>query len=135
MCMKEKGGVCMTDILTIDNMEMLIPDEQKAKNRRDKFTAIRYLLYVKFSTNKKLLEKIIVKDNKIRNGKPLIKGTRITIDDINDIAINAPKNVSLCEYILEQYPSIENEIQVRAALQYIIKYRVNTLKFIILTLL
>jgi uncharacterized protein (DUF433 family) len=62
----------------------------------------------------KLINDNIEKNKSIRFGKPVIKGTRISVYDVVDLVV---ENYSTRE-IMEQYPTIDNENQIRAALLY-----------------
>lgn len=119
----------MTDILTMDNIKDFIGETTTKEKNDSKLYFILLFLSIKFESKDKIINKYIVKDKKIRNGKATIKGTRITTDDMLCIIAEANNEKDWKKYIFEQYPSIENLQQIEAALKYSIK-KSNTLKFI-----
>lgn len=119
----------MTDILTMDNIKDFIGETTTKEKNDSKLYFILLFLSIKFESKDKIINKYIVKDKKIRNGKATIKGTRITTDDMLCIIAEANNEKDWKKYIFEQYPSIENLQQIEAALKYSIK-KANTLKFI-----
>lgn len=62
---------------------------------------------------RKLIKDNIIVDKSIRFGKPTIKGTRITVDDIIQLILDGYS----IKDILEQYPSLTDE-KLLAALLY-----------------
>ncbi len=75
---------------------------------------------------KKLIKNNINIDKKVRFGKPTIKNTRITVEDIANMVFEG-YNVN---DILEQYPSLDCEEQVYAALLYYFNHYIrNSLRF------
>lgn len=128
-----REGFTMTDILTMDNIKDFIGETTTKEKNNSKLYYILLFLSIKFENKNKMINKYIVKDKNIRNGKATIKGTRITTDDMLCIISEANSEKDLLKYIFEQYPSIENKEQIIAALKYSMK-KVNTFKFIWMTL-
>ena len=131
----------MTDVLSYYDMEQIVEnvkdiDLQEKNNEKAKKIAI-FLAIKKSKEINKLVNKHIVMNKTIRGGKAVIKGTRITplelmycmaevLDDNEDINFEEIK-----EYLYKQYPSITNEEQIKAAIFYVIKKKIFTIKYII----
>lgn len=135
-----KGGSIMTDILTTENTINFINNNtlEEKKQKRGRFSSMYELLEIKYNKKyNKLIEKHIEKNNEIKDGRAILKGTRITAEDIlyitEEAQINHEKN--WLEYIFKEYPSIQNQEQVLAAILYLIKYEISTINIIKGTLL
>ena len=108
----------MTNVLR--NVENIIDSyedkEQQEINPRLEAFLIVYKLrkLIKSDFAQKIVEKNIIKDKKINNGRYTIKGTRITPDDIGRLITNE-KDISI-EEILKEYPSLKSEEQILAGL-------------------
>ena len=72
----------------------------------------------------------IEKNNDVRNGKAVIKGTRITTKEVLLIMSECPEEKDVFEYICEQYPTIESREQIIYAIMYEIN-KINTINFIL----
>lgn len=118
MSKKRKGAITMTNVLT--NVENIIDSyeekEQQKINQRFKTFLIVYKLrkIIKSDFAQEIVDKNIVRDKKINNGRYTIKGTRLTPDDIGRL-VASQKNIST-EEIFKEYPSLENEEQILAGL-------------------
>lgn len=127
---KKKEVLKMTDIL-LNISDYLENEDIKEKYKTPKIDEI--LIFLKFKAKAKKAreetKKYIEKNKTIRNGKAIVKGTRITTKEIL-LFLNECENFEeTLEYICNQYPSIESKEQVLYALLYEIdKY--NTLLFI-----
>ena len=64
----------------------------------------------KDKTYKKYIEENIVFNKQIRNGHPTIKGTRLTPNDVANIAYKTDMSM---EKMLYEYPSLTDEQQIR----------------------
>lgn len=142
MNQKKKGGFTMTDVLSIYDMEQIVENvkdievEEKANEKANKialFIAIR-----KSKELNELVNKYIVKNKEIRDGKAVIKGTRITPIELMYCVAEVLKNnknektfEEIRDYLYEQYPSINNENQIKAAISYVIKKEISTIKYIV----
>lgn len=108
----------MTNVLT--NVENIIDsyedkEQQKINPRLEAFLIVYKLRkLIKSDFAQKIVEKNIIKDKKINNGRYTIKGTRITPDDIGRLITNE-KDISI-EEILKEYPSLKSEEQILAGL-------------------
>lgn len=128
---KKKGGLAMTNVLV---EELMRAENYSINIKNKKLEQIKLLFTIKYRENNKyneLIDKYIVCDKRIRDGEATIKGTRITVEDIVYITMEeeSKKNV------YKQYPSIKNEEQILAALLYVVKYKIGTIKFLIAILL
>lgn len=118
MSKKRKGAITMTNVLT--NVENIIDsyedkEQQKINPRLEAFLIVYKLRkLIKSDFAQKIVEKNIIKDKKINNGRYTIKGTRITPDDIGRLITNE-KDISI-EEILKEYPSLKSEEQILAGL-------------------
>lgn len=141
MYKKEKGGFTMTNVLNICNMQEYVSND----NKISKIDMIRDTIRIKtIDIYDEIIDKNIIKDKEIRNGKAIIKGSRITPkelifciaekieqDEKNGIETNYE---GIKKYLSEEYPSITNEEQIKAALYYTIKYEINIFRYIVATL-
>lgn len=121
----------MTDILVADNLIQLMKDEKDSVNTKNrKLEQIKFFFSIKYKENKeydRLIKEYIVSDKKVRNGEAVIKGTRITVEDIVYIV----RDENWKKDIYKQYPSIQNEKQILAALLYVVKYKIGSIKFLL----
>lgn len=110
----------MTDVLT--NFENIMVDySNNIDNTEEKTTRLEFFLIVwkikkmtKTGFARKIIKENIVRDKYVNQGRPTIKGTRITPNDIGRIIENGT-NVTI-EKIREEFPSIDNEEQILAGL-------------------
>ncbi len=123
----KKGEMSMTETLT-NITEFLDTYETEEKHETPRLNAFIDFVKLKNIANeqKELINEYIVKDKNIRNGKPVIKGTRITPQElllITQESFNAkPKNAEeFIKYIKEQYPSIDSVEKIVAGLSYSIR--------------
>lgn len=115
-----KGASKMTDVLT--NFENIMVDySNNIDNTEEKTTRLEFFLIVwkikkmtKTGFARKIIKENIVRDKYVNQGRPTIKGTRITPNDIGRIIENGT-NVTI-EKIREEFPSIDNEEQILAGL-------------------
>lgn len=131
----KKGEMDMTETLT--NITEIFDTYETEKKETPRIDAFVDFIKLKRMANaqEKLIDEYIVKDRDIRNGKAVIKGTRITTKELMLITQEAfeskPKNIDkFIKYIEEQYPSIDSIEKIVAGLAYEIK-QLNTFKFII----
>lgn len=73
-----------------------------------------------------VVKEYVVKDIKIKSGVPIIKGTRISTKDIMRMILDGYD----IDEILENFPSIENDKQILAAIIYEVR-NINWLKLLI----
>ena len=129
-----KGGFIMTDILMAEDTINFISDSTlDKKGKRGKFYIMCGLIEAKCNRKyNKLIKEHVIKDNHIKDGRAILKGTRITVEDVLYIAreaqINDEKNWQ--EYIFKEYPSIQNQEQILAAVVYFIKHEISTINII-----
>lgn len=133
---KKKGVMDMTE--TLENFTRIMENYKTDKN----YNIPKLDIILKFIKLKRLakqrneiIQNFTEKNKKIRNGQIVIKGTRITPEElmlIVDEAFNEKKDDinSLCNFIKEQYPSIDSKEQIIAGISYNIR-KMNTLKFIL----
>lgn len=127
MLNKRKGEIAMTNVLTnveniIDNYED--KEQQKINSRLESFLIVyRLRKLIKSDFAQKIIEKNIIRDKKINNGRSTIKGTRITPDDIGRLVTNE-EDIST-EEIFREFPSIENEEQILAGLFIFLKNNIT----------
>ena len=142
MYIEKKGGFTMTDVLSIYDMEPIVEnvkDIQLKEKVNEKAKKITIFIAIKKSKElDRLVKEYIVKNKKIRDGKAVIKGTRITpvelmycVDEILKENKNEKTFEEIRDYLYEQYPSINNENQIKAAVSYIIKKEISTIKYIV----
>lgn len=131
----KKGEMSMTETLT-NITEFLDTYEVKSKRETPRLNALIDFIKLKCIANeqKELIDKYIVKDKNIRNGKAVIKGTRITPQElllITQESFNTkPKNTEeFIGYIKEQYPSIDSAEKIVAGLSYSIR-KYSMIKFL-----
>ena len=137
--LNKRGGFTMTEVLNICNMQEYVVNNNDSKIENIK-NAIRIKTVDKYE---EIINKNIVKDKEIRNGRATIKGTRITPKELifciaEKINADEKKRIEtnyegIKKYLSEEYPSITNEEQIEAALYYTIKYEINIFKYIIAT--
>ena len=135
---KKKGEMDMTE--TIENVAEILDTygvKQEQKKDSPKLNAIITFIKLKeiANNNNNLIEKYIEKNKKIRNGQVVIKGTRITPNEliliINEVFDDKTmKTENVFEYIQKEYPSIDSEEKIVAGIMYSIK-KFNTLKYIL----
>lgn len=118
MLNKRKGEIAMTNVLT--NVENIIDNyedkkQQKINSKLESFLIVyRLRKLIKSDFAQEIIEKNIIRDKKINNGRCTVKGTRITPDDIGRLVTNE-EDIST-EEIFREFPSIENEEQILAGL-------------------
>lgn len=123
---------------TLENFTRIMEDyEPKQKQETPKLNSIINFLKLKNITSQQedIINTYTERNKKIRNGRTVIKGTRITPEEIMLIVKEAFDNnvndvAQLCKYIKEQYPSIDSKEKIVAGISYTIQ-KTNTLKFII----
>lgn len=113
-----KEALIMTDVLTA-NLDSIIETKVQKTDKEEihENKIIRYLEYrklIKSDYAQDLIKKYIQKDKKNKHCQYIIKGTRITVEDI--IRILAIKENAELEDIKKEYPSLENIEQVIAAI-------------------
>lgn len=128
----KKGEMNMTD--TLNNITEIFDTYETEKKETPRIDALVEFIKLKHIANaqEKLIDEYIVKDRNIRNGKAVIKGTRITTKELILITQEAFKNKTndIEKFIKEQYPSIDSIEKIVAGLSYEIK-KTNTFKFIL----
>lgn len=128
----KKGEMNMTD--TLNNITEIFDTYETEKKETPRIDALVEFIKLKHIANaqEKIIDEYIVKDRNIRNGKAVIKGTRITPKELVLITQEAFKNKTndIEKFIKEQYPSIDSIEKIVAGLAYEIK-KTNTLKFIL----
>lgn len=128
----KKGEMNMTD--TLNNITEIFDTYETEKKETPRIDALVEFIKLKHiaNTQEKLIDEYIVKDRNIRNGKAVIKGTRITTKELILITQEAFKNKTndIEKFIKEQYPSIDSIEKIVAGLSYEIK-KTNTFKFIL----
>ena len=144
---KKKGGFAMTGVMTLVN-EYVIGDEvkkNKYENKDSKFEYIKTIISIKISRRyNRIIKNNIVKNKEIRNGKATLKGTRITPEELtlfvaDKIEMDKQENKNtkykdIEKYLFEEYPSISNIEQIKAALYYVIKHDINIFQYIFVIL-
>ncbi|MBR0426666.1 MAG: DUF433 domain-containing protein [Clostridia bacterium] len=127
---KEEGN--MTDTIVNNIKYFMEAEEIKPNYQTPKIDKIFNFLKVKSISKqaKSEINNYIEKNNDVRNGKAVIKGTRITTKEVLLIMSECPEEKDIFEYICEQYPSIESKEQVIYAIMYEIN-KINTINFIL----
>ena len=123
---------------TLENFTQIMENyESKKEKDTSKMNEIAAFLKMKSIASQydEIICKYTEKNKKIRNGKTVIKGTRITPEEMLLIVKEAmdEKNNdidAMCKYINEQYPSIDSKEQIIAGISYNIK-KISTLKYIL----
>lgn len=123
---------------TLENFTQIMENyESKKEKDTSKMNEIAAFLKMKSIASQydEIICKYTEKNKKIRNGKTVIKGTRITPEEMLLIVKEAmdEKNNNIdamCKYINEQYPSIDSKEQIIAGISYNIK-KISTLKYIL----
>lgn len=133
-----KGGLAMTDVLNVYNIQELVCKEEKKKTRNEKINSILQVIKIKKSEEvEEIIKENIICDKKIRNGRATIKGTRITPKELilatSEVNIDDATFEKIRDYLYEQYPSITKESEIEAAIYYVLKYDINLFKYIIVT--
>lgn len=106
------------ELENIMNIGTLVPrymnqQGRKVANKREQFHRLIEVIDTDEKI-KKMISDNIEKNRSIRFGKPIIKGTRITVEEVIGLLAD---NYSIDE-ILKQYTTLQNTEQVRAALLY-----------------
>ena len=83
------------------------------------FIIYRLKKFIRTDFAQQLLKENIIKNKAINNGRSTIKGTRITPEDVWRI-IDANKNVTI-QTIYDEYPSLEKDEQILAAIIFYMK--------------
>ena len=130
---KKKEEIGMTNVL--ENVRDFMENEDVERNyQTPKIDIVFSLLKLKRIAKlaKKEIYKYIEKNDKVRGGKVVLKGTRITTKELILIMSEcSPKgDEDLIENIREQYPSIDSEEKITYGALYEIS-KVNTLLFIL----
>ncbi len=116
----------MTD--TLNNITEIFDTYETEKKETPRIDAFVEFIKLKHIANaqEKLIDEYIVKDRNIRNGKAVIKGTRITPKELVLITQEAFKNKTndIEKFIKEQYPSIDSIEKIVAGLAYEIKKQI-----------
>lgn len=123
---------------TLENFTQIMENyESKKEKDTSKMNEIAAFLKMKSIASQydEIICKYTEKNKKIRNGKTVIKGTRITPEEMLLIVKEAmdEKNNdidAMCKYINEQYPSIDSKEQIIAGISYNIN-KISTLKYIL----
>ena len=110
----EMNGYLPNRNLTKDNMFY------KIKRNYDITSKIK--MYARNEEYIQYINENIVRNAKIRNGYPTIKGTRITPDDIFALACKKEFDV---EIILKEYPSLRDEKQVLFIILYCLNKKIK----------
>ena len=121
----------MTNVVT--NIKDLIETEDmKNTYPTPKIDAVFNFLTLKAIANKTKpeIEKYTDKNKKIRNGKTVLAGTRITTKELMLIMSEDTKGQDISEYIFNYYPSIDSEEKILYGALYEIR-KTNTLFFIL----
>lgn len=133
---KKKGEMNMTE--TITNIQDFFDTcETELKCSTPRMDDITDFLKIKriANANKDIIELYTEKNKNIKNGKIVLKGTRITLNELVLIITEAKKQGAktideILKYTNMQYPSIDSKEQIVAGLLCFIKEQ-NTLKYVI----
>lgn len=133
---KRKGAIAMTDVLT--NVECIMENyENELLEKDSEITKVEIILLVykmkkivKSEYAQKIIKDNIVKDKTINEGRYTIKGTRVTPEDIERIICNKEKGLTF-EEILKEYPSLENEEQIMAAIFFFVQKNIKWSKVLL----
>ncbi len=130
MLKKEKEEI-MTNVLT-DIRDFIETEEVKVDYPTPKLdTIIDFFVLKSFAKkSKSKINEYTKRDKNIRNGQAVLAGTRITTKEIMSIIAESTKEPDALEYILEQYPSIDNKDKILYGALYEIKKK-NTFLFIL----
>lgn len=130
---KKKGEIIMTNVL--ENVRDFIEAEEIESNYQtpkiDKiFTLLKLKKVAKLAKDE--IEKYTENNINVRNGRRVLKGTRITTKELLLImSEHSDENgKDVIEYIREQYPSIDSEEKIIYGALYEVN-KVNTLLFIL----
>ena len=116
-----------------------IMEDYEIRTEKDTTKIDEIMAYLKLKKIVKQLDDItcnfIEKNKSVRNGKTVIKGTRITPNEmlliVKEAMIEKNNNVNeMCKYINEQYPSIDSREQIIAGMSYAIS-KTNMFKYIL----
>lgn len=124
----------MTDVIV--NVKDLIETEEIESNyQTPKIDLILDFLKIKAIANKAKdeISKYVEKNNKIRKGKTVLKGTRITTKELFLIVSEyseTKEEKNMFDYIFKQYPSIDSEEKIFYGILYEIS-KMNTVIFIL----
>lgn len=118
----------MTDVLT--NVESIMENyENEHFEKNNEITKVEIILIVykmkkiiKSEYAQKIIRENIIKDKTINEGRYTIKGTRVTPEDIARTVCS--KEMSF-EDIFEEYPSLDNQNQIMAALFFYIEQNIK----------
>ena len=133
--------ITLKDVLSIYDMEQIaedIEDIELKEKTNEKANKIALFIAIKKSKDlDKLVNEYIIKSKEIRDGKAIIKDTRITPIELMYCVAEKIKEdkkektfEEIRDYLYKQYPSINNENQIKAAVSYIIKKEIPTMKYI-----
>lgn len=123
LCKKGEGGLYM---FTADAMYVgYRKTEEEKKNKHShrnivelykKYSALKHI--VKTQGMQQVMKEHIIKDKRICNGEATIKGTRLTVNNVVNMALEMEDITE----VMKNFPSITSEEQVLAALVYYIKH-------------
>lgn len=128
----------MTDVI-VNVKDFIEAEEIKSNYKTPKTDKILCFLKLKSISNKAKedIKKYIEKNSKIRGGKAVLKGTRITTKELLLIMSEYSKKDSekdIIDYIRKQYPSIDSEEKIIYGSLYEVR-KINTLTFILRVLI
>lgn len=135
---KKKEEKIMTDVI-VNVKDFIETEEIESNYKTPKTDKILCFLKLKSISNKARedIKKYIEKNRKIRGGKAVLRGTRITTKELLLIMSEHSKVDSekdTIDYIREQYPSIDSEEKVIYGALYEIS-KTNTLIFVLRVLI
>lgn len=121
----------MTDVLT-DIKDIMEMEERQNNYHNSKVNIIFDFLKLKIiaKKSKEKIKKYTEKTKKIRDGKTVLAGTRITTKELILIMAENKKEENICEYISKQYPSINSQEKILYGALYEIK-KMNSIIFIL----
>lgn len=125
---------------TIENIKYYLDTEEvNANYQNPKLDIIYDFLKLKSiaEKSKEKINKYVGRNNNVRNGQVIIKGTRITTKELLSIMSEYSNNEEISkeyknvyDYIFTQYPSIDNESQIIYGILYEV-LKMNKMKFIL----
>lgn len=124
----KKEGLDMENVL--ENFDSLIEtvDKDIDVKRYEKLELILVYLKFKKAIKSDKAQNLIKENIEEENGKYYIKGTRISTNSIGSFFVtNKIKNF---KDLLKEYPSLENEDQITAAMLCFVRDNINLLKII-----
>ena len=124
----KKEGLNMENVL--ENFDCLIEtvDKDIDVKRYEKLELILSYLKFKKAIKSDKAQNLVKENIEVENGKYYIKGTRISTNSIGSFFVtNKIKNF---KDLLKEYPSLENEDQITAAMLCFVRDNINLLKII-----